>query len=449
MTKKEKISKIANVIYTIIIIIIMFNLYRLYKKLNFNEYTKAESSIGITKFTRDDKIKYDKTYSYKIESPEFNDAIFYKKIKVQKNTPYKLSCMVKTKDVINENGKSGSGAQISIINSTECSESIIGTTEWQKLEFIFDSKNREELEIGFRLGGNGANSKGIAWFTDFKLEEGIKDKTTNWNIACFILENVDVMINNENIKLSMRLHDIETIKDNMERFKDSVSELSNNKMTVTYDVYEIIEPVKNITYSDEFAYYLEPYDCYDLIKDYLQKKEYDYIFVAVRLGDTYENLEIQVNDWIGLGGMDINGIGYSNIRLPNDSNSYIYTYNRYINTFPEEVFIHEFLHTLERILKERDFDIPALHDYQKYDYADEKLIGQKKWYKDYMSCNIDYDGKKIGLDESVYQCTPPAESDFKYSVEKDFFSEPQNIVEEVIGLLKNFKNIKNIFVKKN
>ena len=66
--------------------------------------------------------------------------------------------------------------------------------------------------------------------------------------------------------------------------------------------------------------------------------------------------------------MDFNGIGFSNIRLPNDTASYIYTYNSYINTFPEEVFIHEYLHSLERILQERDYIIPELHDYNKYGY---------------------------------------------------------------------------------
>lgn len=144
--------------------------------------------------------------------------------------------------------------------------------------------------------------------------------------------------------------------------------------------------------------------------------------------------------------MDLNGIGYSNIRLPNDKSSYIYTYNSYINTFPEEVFIHEFLHSLERILKERNYDIPNLHDYKKYGYSEERLIGLKNWYSDYMRCNIKAnDGTKIGLNEIVYTLTPPAESDFKYSMEIEFFNEPQNIIEEVKALLEN---IFSMFEKK-
>ena len=96
--------------------------------------------------------------------------------------------------------------------------------------------------------------------------------------------------------------------------------------------------------------------------------------------------------------MDLNGIGFSNIRLPNDSSSYIYTYNNYVNTFPEEVFIHEYLHSLERILKERNYEIPNLHDNEIYGYKDEKLIGLKNWYQDYMTCSIDAgNGKKVRI----------------------------------------------------
>ena len=300
MSDKTKSSKIANIIFTIVIFIIVFMLYGVYKKYNYNEFIKAETNPGITKFYRDSKIKFSNDYSYKIESPNYNDAIFYKKIKVKPETPYKLSCMVKTEGVQNEDNGTESGAQMSIVDTTECSDSIIGTTDWQKLEFIFDSKNREELEIGFRLGGNGANSKGTAWFTDFKLEEGSKDNSTNWNVACFIFKNVDVVINNKSIKLSMNASDIEKMKENMERFKNSVKELSGNRMTADYDIYEIDTPVETVTYSEEFAYYLDPTDIYGIIKDYLKKEEYDYIFVTVRLGDDFENVEIKVNDWIGL-----------------------------------------------------------------------------------------------------------------------------------------------------
>ena len=301
MAKKSVGAKIVDIIFFIIVFFVLIKLYGVYKKYNYNEFIKAENIIRATKFTRDSKEKFANENSYKMESQDFNDAIFYKKVKVKPNTPYKLTCMVKTDNVVNQSGKNNGGAQISIYDTTECSESIIGTNDWQQLEFIFDSKNREEIEIGFRLGGNETKTKGTAWFSDFKLEQGIKDNSNNWNVACFIIKNVDVNIENQNVKLNMGIADIQDMKQNMERFKLAAKELSNGKMTVDYDIYEIDEPVESVTYSEKFAYYLDPADVQEIIKEYLKKEEYDYIFVAVRLGDNYENVEIPVNDWIGLG----------------------------------------------------------------------------------------------------------------------------------------------------
>ncbi len=298
--KKNVSSKIINIIFIIVVLFIFYKLYGVFKTYYYNDFTKAEYNLGVTKFTRDNRITYSYDYSYKIESKSFNDAIFYKTIDVKPNTPYKLTCMVKTENVETENGKSNSGAQISIVDTNESSESIIGTNDWQKLEFIFDSKNREKVEIGFRLGGINNSVKGTAWFSDFKLEEGIKDNSNHWNMACFIIENLDVNIDNKNVKLSMSLSDIQKMKNNMDRFKVSINELSNNKMTVDYDIYEIDKPIKTITYSDEYGYYLDPSDVQDVLKEYISKEEYDYIFVATKLGDDYENIEIPVNDWIGL-----------------------------------------------------------------------------------------------------------------------------------------------------
>ena len=58
-----------------------------------------------------------------------------------------------------------------------------------------------------------------------------------------------------------------------------------------------------------------------------------------------------------------------------------------------------------------------------------------------MTCNIKTtNGKLVGLDESVYTHTPPAESDFRYSMEMEFNREPKNIIEETRNLfVKVFK----------
>ena len=143
--------------------------------------------------------------------------------------------------------------------------------------------------------------------------------------------------------------------------------------------------------------------------------------------------------------MDYYGIGYSNIRLPNSSKSYIYRYNSRINTFPEEVFLHEFLHSLERTAEDYGYEIPALHDYEKYGYKDQNLTGLRDWYKDYMNKNIKTSNGYIGLPQEVYSLKPAKNLNFKYSYVIDEFHEPQNVIEQIEQLFRNvINNVKYI-----
>ena len=136
--------------------------------------------------------------------------------------------------------------------------------------------------------------------------------------------------------------------------------------------------------------------------------------------------------------MDYYGIGFSNIRLPNDSRSYIYKYNSRINTFPEEVFLHEFLHSLERNAQEYGYDRPELHDYEKYGYENELLEGQKQWYTDYMNKEIKTTEGNVGLPAEIYTLKPAKSSDFAYSYKmEDVFKQPENIIEEIREIFDN------------
>ena len=173
------------------------------------------------------------------------------------------------------------------------------------------------------------------------------------------------------------------------------------------------------------------------IKDIISQNDYDHIFVVVRLGDDEHKNNIEVNDWIGLGSMDYYGIGFSNIRLPDDSRSYIYKYDTRVNQFPEEVLLHEFLHSLERNAAEYGYERPNLHDYEKYGYENEKLLGQKVWYTDYMNKNIKTDTGYIGLPEEVYTLKPAKSSNFEKPYKIDEFKQPENIIEEIREIFKN------------
>ena len=438
-------KRIGNIISWIIIIAILVVAFNFYKSNNFNEFVRSEMELHTSEFKRDSEIKYSKADSYRIVSNIANDATFYKKVKVKKNMPYKVTCMVKTENVVPENDLSGVGAQISVIGTTEKSMAITGTQDWQKIEMIFNSKDREEVDIGFRLGGYLGKCTGTAWFSDFTLEEGTTTESNNWNFACFIFENTDVVVDGNEVKISMTDNDISDIRDTIKRFQTTVSDLSQYKMTANCDVYKVQEPITKLTYDEEFGYFVAAEDVENSIKDVVGQNDYDHIFVIIRLGNEKYRDDIQINDWIGLGYMDYYGIGYSNIRLPNSSKSYIYRYDTRINTFPEEVFLHEFLHSLERTSTEYGYNIPALHDYEKYGYKTQSLTGLKDWYEDYMNKDIKSSNGYIGLPEEVYTLKPAKSSDFKYSYEIDEFHEPQNIIEDIRQVLKNVvNNVKRI-----
>jgi len=140
-----------------------------------------------------------------------------------------------------------------------------------------------------------------------------------------------------------------------------------------------------------------------------------------------------------------NDIGFSNIRLLDSNLSYLYTYNPSVMVFPQEVFIHEFLHSLERDMNESGYTIPALHSNEQHGYTVQPKIGLENWYRDYMTKRI-YDKSTntyIGLYPEVYLMKPPHKSAFQFPIEVSFNQEPQNIFNNIgdmfgvlIGLFK-------------
>ena len=433
-------KKVISRIFSLIILIgLITALVYIYNKYYFNDFIKANENKGETSYYRDSSQKYNGQKSYCIENKDYNDALFFKKISVKKDTPYRITCMVKTENVESDKPET-SGACISIMGTADQTIPIQGTTDWQKVTLLVDSKEQDTLDISFRLGGYDGYSKGKAWFSDIHVEEGVKDETSDWNVVCFLIDNIDVNVEGKQYTYSLTQEDKDLLKDNLKRFANTVESFSNNAMTVSYQTVEIEEPLTSLSYDQENYYYVAAKDVKPLIDDYVQKNEYDHIFIGIRMGDTLSS--IPVNEWIGLGSMRYDSIGFSNIRMPNDlRNSTMYKYNIKNDTFPEEVFVHEFLHSLERNLTEKGYTFPALHYNEKFGYENQNKTGLKEWYRDYMRCNIDSNAGKTGLDQIVYKTKPIQLSDFKYAQEIKFENVPHNIIDIVSQIISNFKQV--------
>ena len=286
---REKGKTIRSILGWIVMIIAIGALIVVYNKYNYNDFVKSVREENKTIFTRDHEIRYSKMDSYKIENTDYNDAMFYETISVTPNVPYKVTCKVKVENVQNEKNTKSGGAHICLVGAAERSILISGTQEWQELTFLFNSKNKQEVNIGFRLGGYDDKSKGTAWFSDIKVEKGSSTKNSNWKMGLFIFPKIDVSVNkngkNEKVKLEMSDNDIVDLKNNMERFKNSVNTMSNNKMSVTYDIFTIEKPIKTLSYDEENGYYISPEDVYEYINPYVEKSEYDHIYVGIRMAD--------------------------------------------------------------------------------------------------------------------------------------------------------------------
>lgn len=433
---RKKTSTISKIITIIFMVIILTVSYQIYKKNNFNDYIKAEYNLRNSRFTRDNKVKYNDYDSYKIENLNYNDAMFFKTIDVIPNTPYKVTCKIKTENVESMKPNTDSGAHICLGETFEKSDNVIGTTDWTEVIFYFNSKNRTQVDVGFRLGGIEDDCIGTAWFSDFTIESGLEDTSNYWNFLCVVFDNVNVTIDNKNVKLQLTQIDKDDIGICMQRFKTAMEEMTAKKIKVSYDILEEVKPITNISYDDENGYYVSGYDVKDVLDPYIEQGKYDHIFIAFRTGDINQKGAIPVNDWIGLGSMEYRGLGFSNIRLPDDDNSYMYKYSANINTFPEEVFVHEFLHTLERNAEEYGYERPDLHDNSLYGYENQRVIGLKDWYNAYMNKTIKTSNGMVGLPSEIYTKKPVQKEDFYYFHKLNYLNEPENIIEELNNVVE-------------
>jgi hypothetical protein len=230
-SKNKLISILIDVIILCISAIIIQYVWHIYKLNDFGDLQKAEYETGKTEFIRDSKNRYSDMYSYKISSGDFNDALIYKEIEVEKDSRYKVTAMVKYENVMNEQDSENGGVNICLMDTTEKSISYTGSGDWTKLTFEFNSKNRETVKLAFRLGSYDENSKGTVWFSDFKIEKSVNKEDNNWNCVLFIMKNLNINIANDsgtdaNTKLSLEKNDIKLLKTNMERFQNSMLELS-------------------------------------------------------------------------------------------------------------------------------------------------------------------------------------------------------------------------------
>ena len=111
--------------------------------------------------------KRDGKNSIRIENPAGDDSFLKQTVAVKVKTRYRLTGYIKTKDVVVK----GTGATLSLEGGFEHTRSIVGTANWKKVSFEFDTGALDTVKVGPRLGHHGSMAMGVAWFDELSLVE--------------------------------------------------------------------------------------------------------------------------------------------------------------------------------------------------------------------------------------------------------------------------------------
>jgi putative membrane-bound dehydrogenase-like protein len=105
--------------------------------------------------------------SVKIRSGNGHDTSVYNSVNLKSDTQYALSAWIKTESV-----SGGHGALLNIheLQHEAKTKALQKTTDWQKVEIVFDNTQAGPLTVNCLFGGWG-QAKGAAWFDDLSLQE--------------------------------------------------------------------------------------------------------------------------------------------------------------------------------------------------------------------------------------------------------------------------------------
>jgi hypothetical protein len=109
--------------------------------------------------------------SLRIHNAGADNTFVSQKVSIKPSTHYRLSCWVKTRDIVVKQGRGNAGATLWIAGGWEATKFVKDAENWARVELDFDSGKRTEIQVGPRLGQWGGILTGTAWFSDVSLVE--------------------------------------------------------------------------------------------------------------------------------------------------------------------------------------------------------------------------------------------------------------------------------------
>jgi hypothetical protein len=121
-----------------------------------------------------------------------NDARWIQNVPVEPNTRYYLSAWIKTEDVAHSPQSVDVGANISLLGTWNHSPGLLGTQDWTRTGFFFNSESNTQVTVAARLGFWSGITTGTAWFDDVRLAAVVPtDPHPGWKILVLIYRKTD------------------------------------------------------------------------------------------------------------------------------------------------------------------------------------------------------------------------------------------------------------------
>ena len=181
------------------------------------------------------------------------------------------------------------------------------------------------------------------------------------------------------------------------------------EMKADVDFIQIKTPITRLVYREHENVKIQPNETqmFNILRKEVKLEKYDHFFILIKLGE--QNNYISDLDWAGYGGTEYEEHSYSVIRLPDNDYYESWLYSNDKIKYPGYVYIHEFLHTMETNSLQYNLYMPQIHDYEDFGYtfySYDWTEDEHRWLKDVIQINVDYNGKKVGVNPALWKLRP-------------------------------------------
>jgi hypothetical protein len=219
-----------------------------------------------------------------------------------------------------------------------------------------------------------------------------------WKMIVLVYRNIDATYIDQSGVTQHAVHamsdrDYNYVMYMLSRLADTIATWSAGDAIMNVTVVTVDEPMRSLN-ADGSA---NEYQARKEIDRYNPGGVYDCISIVYSLDDIWVSGVASV----GLSGT-ANGAGFSRIHVP-------INYIDWGSTYPEEIFIHEWLHNVEGYYRGLGYNAPNLHDAEAYGYQPDPNAGGSwhEWYEDYMQNKV-WDGSQyIGVPLAAWQSHVP------------------------------------------